>query len=299
MSSGPSVARVQRAFGDPELEALGAGADRRQRIVDLVHHARGERADGRQLLGLRKARFGLAPLGDVFADRDDVRDFTSFDVHRNLRDAIGARLAERLRLDRELLHLPVSNTSSNSLRSSSAGCRCKISKIVRPIASSRDTPCSPVSRFAIPRLNAIGAVDHVQTDGKRIDDLFGEASLLVDLARSRRRPPTRGGARTRRREAPARAGRRPRRETPRPRRRAFGQAAPTRRRAPDGRRATARRRRRRGPGRRRGEGALRPRKRRCRRSRRPMRDAGRRHHEARGWRERRRARSRPRRGCRA
>ena len=81
---------------------------------------------------------------------------------------------------------PVANTLSNSLRSSSAGWRCKISKIVRPIASSRDTPCSAGFAFAIPRLNAIRAVDDVQADRQRVDDLLGEPALLVDLARSRR-----------------------------------------------------------------------------------------------------------------
>jgi hypothetical protein len=38
----------------PILEALGARADRRKRIVDLVHDARGQRADRRELFRLRE-----------------------------------------------------------------------------------------------------------------------------------------------------------------------------------------------------------------------------------------------------
>ena len=37
--------------------------------------------------------------------------------------------------------------------------------------------------FAIPRLNAIRTVDHVETDGERIDDLLDEAALFYMKAR--------------------------------------------------------------------------------------------------------------------
>ena len=84
LSSRASSRRVDRALVEPELQRLGAGADRRERIVDLVHHAGGERADRRQLLRLREALLGLAPLGDVFADRDDVRDVLVVEAHRDL-----------------------------------------------------------------------------------------------------------------------------------------------------------------------------------------------------------------------
>ena len=91
-----------------------------------------------------------------------------------------------VRLDRELLHLPVSNTLSNSLRSS-------LGRLAM-----QDLEDRPADRFfarhalqpglalAIPRLNAVLAVDHVEADRQRIDDLLGEAALLVDLARARR-----------------------------------------------------------------------------------------------------------------
>ena len=38
--------------------------------------------------------------------------------------------------------------------------------------------------LAVPGLNAVFAVDHVETDGKRVDDLLGEATLLLDLLRA-------------------------------------------------------------------------------------------------------------------
>ena len=51
--------RDQRAFvASPSSKRLGARADRRQRIVDLVHDAGGERADRGELLGLREALLG-------------------------------------------------------------------------------------------------------------------------------------------------------------------------------------------------------------------------------------------------
>ena len=68
MSFSPSRSGV-RHLGQRVLEPFGAGGDGRERIVDLVHDARGERSDGRELLGLREAVLRLAPLGDVLADR--------------------------------------------------------------------------------------------------------------------------------------------------------------------------------------------------------------------------------------
>ena len=228
MSSGPSVGRFKRAFGDPELEALGAGADRRQRIVDLVHHARGERADRRELLGLRKARLGLSPLGDVFADRDDVRDLATLDVHRDLGDAIGARFAERLRLDRELLHLSRLEHVLELAAQQLGG------------LAMQDLENRPADRFLArhalqSRSRACDSTPECGTRGRsrtgrrqRIDDLLGEAALLVDLARARRDLRLEAmrvlGAAERGREQIGDGGR----ETPRPRRTACGRAARTR-----------------------------------------------------------------------
>src|SRR3712207_7373932 len=51
---------------------LFRSGDGGQRVVDLVHHARGELPDRRQLLGLRRPLQRRLPLGHVLADGDDV-----------------------------------------------------------------------------------------------------------------------------------------------------------------------------------------------------------------------------------
>src|SRR5947209_1270309 len=79
-------------------QRLAAGEDRRQGVVDLMHHAGRELAHRGELLRLRETLLGLAPLGDVLADGNDVRDDAAVLMHRNLGDAVMARLARRLRL---------------------------------------------------------------------------------------------------------------------------------------------------------------------------------------------------------
>ena len=168
-----------------ELEALGAGGDRRERIVDLVHDAGGERADRRELLGLREAVLRLAPLGDVLADGDDVRHRAVVEAHGDLRDAIGAQLAAT-RVDSiwKICRRPVANTSSNSraqhlrrLAVQDLEDRAADRLLARHALHAR-------LALAVPDRDAVLAVDHVQADRQRVDDALGDAALAVDLARA-------------------------------------------------------------------------------------------------------------------
>src|SRR5262249_55560964 len=85
---GQAPRKYQRPFSTPELEALSAGTDRRERIVDFVHHTGSKRSDRRELLRLRESVFCLPPFGDILTDRDYVGHVLTADAHRDLRDAI-------------------------------------------------------------------------------------------------------------------------------------------------------------------------------------------------------------------
>src|SRR5262249_471626 len=131
------------------------------------------------------AHLRLAPLGDVFADGDDVRHLVALHLHRNLRDAIHTRLAEGRGLDRELLHL---SRLEHALELAAQKLRGLPVKNLEDRSADRFFARHAVDArlaLAVPRLDAIRAIDHVEADRKRIDDLLGEASLLVDLPRSR------------------------------------------------------------------------------------------------------------------
>src|SRR5438094_6387324 len=71
------VARGGRELLAAQRQRLAAGEDRSERVVDLVHDTSSELAHRRQLLGLGQALLRLAPLGDVFADGDHMRDVRS------------------------------------------------------------------------------------------------------------------------------------------------------------------------------------------------------------------------------
>jgi hypothetical protein len=77
---------------------------------------------------------------------------------------------------------PDSKASSNSCFSSGAGCRCSTSKIVRPMASVRETPCSPVSRLWFQAWIRYSPVDHVEPDRQGVHDALDELPLVGNLA---------------------------------------------------------------------------------------------------------------------
>ena len=96
--------RLLRAqLGDAAVHCRHAGADGRQRIVDLVHDAGRELADGGELLALHDLHLDGAPLGHVLTDGDDVGDALAVESHRDLRGAEVAHLAALRHLDLDLL----------------------------------------------------------------------------------------------------------------------------------------------------------------------------------------------------
>ena len=91
-----------------------------------------------------------------------------------------------VRLDRELLHLP---GLEHALELAAQQLRRLAMQDLEDRAADRlfaRHALHPGLALAIPRLNAILAVDHVEADRQRVDDLLGESPLLVDLARPRR-----------------------------------------------------------------------------------------------------------------
>ena len=75
---------------EPRLDRRDAPADRRQRIVDLVHDAGGELPHRGELFGLVHRPLNGARFGHVLADRDHVRYGRPVQPHRQPRGAIGA-----------------------------------------------------------------------------------------------------------------------------------------------------------------------------------------------------------------
>src|SRR5205823_3851148 len=171
-------------FFDGQCQRLGAGTDGGEWIVDLVHDARGERADRGELFRLSKALLRLAPLGHVFTDRNHVRHVGVVQVHWNLRDAVGPYFAGRAGFDLELLH---SSSREDVLELTAQHLSGLAMQDLEDRAAdrllARDTLHTRLA-FAIPRLNTVVAIDDVQTNGKRIDDLRREAALLLDLHRA-------------------------------------------------------------------------------------------------------------------
>ena len=173
-------------LADGEGQRFGASTDRREWIVDLVHNAGGERTDRGEFLRLSKALLRLAPFGDVLTDGNDMRHVGVVEVHWDLRDAIRPQLARCTRLDLELLNPPGREHVLKLAAEHLGG------------LSMQDLEDRATNRFlarhalearlalAVPGLNAIRAVDHIQAHRQRVDDLFGESALLVDFARAGR-----------------------------------------------------------------------------------------------------------------
>jgi hypothetical protein len=164
--------------------SLGARRDGRERIVDLVHHAGRQRADGRELLGLRKAILGGAPFGDVFTDGDHVRDRTVVEAHGDFRDAVGAQVARAHRFHLEdlqaarrehFIEFPSQHTGGLTMED----LEDRAADRLLP----RDTLHAGLA-LVIPHRDAVVAIDHVEPHGERIDDALRNAALAVDLSRA-------------------------------------------------------------------------------------------------------------------
>ena len=149
-----------------------------------MHDSGGESADCGDLLRLGKTFLRLTPFRDVFTDRDDMRHLGVVEAHRNLRYAIRAELTRSTRLDLKLLH-PASSQDVLELAAEHVG-RLSVQDLEDRAANrllARHALHTGFA-FAVPRLNPILPIDHIQPDGQRIDDLGGESALLLDLHRT-------------------------------------------------------------------------------------------------------------------
>src|SRR2546423_14916941 len=99
-------ARPGSALGGARLKSFGARGDGRERVVDLMHHARGQAPDRRETFGSRDGAVRLDARRDVFADGDDVRDLLAVNLHRDFADEpVARRAVGRLRLPLDVLDL--------------------------------------------------------------------------------------------------------------------------------------------------------------------------------------------------
>src|SRR5206468_574212 len=169
-----------------ERQRLGAGQDRRLRVVDLVHDTRRELPHGGELLRFREALLRLAPLGDVFTDGDDVRNVVPVLPHRDLGDAVVTRFAARLRLHFHLLELAgVEHAIELALQEIAWLAVEHVEDLATHGVLARHA-LGPGLALAVPRADAIAPVDHVQPDRERVDDLGGKAPLRLHLVRAQR-----------------------------------------------------------------------------------------------------------------
>ena len=151
-----------------------------------MHHASRQLPDRGELLALREALQRLAPRRHVLADRDDVRDVLIVQPHRNLRDAIVTGFAGGLRIGLHLLDLARREHAIVLELQQFAWLAIEhVEDLATEGFLARDTLRARLA-LAIPGADAIGAVDHVQTNGQRVDDPCREVALELELACSQR-----------------------------------------------------------------------------------------------------------------
>ena len=172
-----ATSRRRREILETQGQCLTASTDRRQRIVDLMHDPRRELADGRQFLRLRNLLLNAAPFSNVFAYRYYVGDLVFVEPHRDLADAVVPELAERRAFDLHLLHLAGRKDAVEFFLE-------KIPRLathyLKDFTAENVVPGNTSDSYfalAVPRLDTVVPVDHIEAHRKRIDDLRGEKTL--------------------------------------------------------------------------------------------------------------------------
>jgi hypothetical protein len=146
-----------------------------------VHDAGRELADGGQLLALHDLSLDPAGLGDVLADGDDMTDLVPLQPHGDLAQPEGAELAAEGDVELVLHDLtgvehPV-ELGLQLLRRLAGEYfeHPTADDFVPPEARSADLA------LAVPDLDAVVAIDHVEADRQAVDDQTDEPALLSDL----------------------------------------------------------------------------------------------------------------------
>ncbi len=165
------------------LNGRDAGADRGERIVDLVHDPRRELAHRRELLRLHDPPLHRPRIGDVLADGDHVGYGIAAQPHRDLAEPEVADLVAQHDLLFALLDLsgpedPIELVAELVGRLPG--------EHLEDRAADHGVPPQPLGArlpLAVPDLNAVLAVHDVEPDRQTVDDETGEAAVLLDLAR--------------------------------------------------------------------------------------------------------------------
>ena len=171
-----------RCVVQPPGDGRDAGADGGQRVVDLVHDAGGQLADGGQLLALHDLTLNSARVGHVLADGDDVTDLVALQPHRNLGQPEGAHLAAQGHVQLGLLDLSGLKDAVElrpELLGRLPGEHLEDLSAHHLVATQ---PRCPDLALAVPDLDPVLPVHDVEPEGQAVDDEPGEPPLLVDLA---------------------------------------------------------------------------------------------------------------------
>src|SRR6185369_8550727 len=162
------------------LKRLGAGGDRCKRVIDLVNYTRRQTSHGRQLLSSSNGVDRLNTHGNILANRDNVCYFTRYRVfHRNFaynpmtrRTVVGDRLLFNA------FQLAGFKNPLKFLPQSSFGKFCEHGEYIP--ADSRVARYALHTNFAvaIPRHDAIIAVDHVKRYRQRVENCLRKLSIF-------------------------------------------------------------------------------------------------------------------------
>src|SRR5213596_1672813 len=144
----------------------------------------GQLANGGELLTLRQALLSLTPGGDILAHRDDMRNFLAIHPHRNLRDAVMARLAGRLGIHLDRLDLAGREHPVELELEQLARLSVQNFEHLPPQRVLARHALRPRLALAVPGPDAIAPIDDVQAYRKGVDDAGGEVALGFQLPRA-------------------------------------------------------------------------------------------------------------------
>src|SRR5581483_5729300 len=172
---------VDSGFGDvfdARRQGFSASGNRRQRVVDLVNDAGGESANRGQLFSVDDGLVHLFLFGDVFADRDNVRNFGVVNAHRHFRNLPDLALALKPRFLLEAGNSAGAKDLGELIFENAARlARQDAEDVFAEHLIARDAAVAKLA-VAVPGDNAHIAVNDVERDRQRIDDLFRKALLL-------------------------------------------------------------------------------------------------------------------------
>ncbi len=150
-----------------------------------MHDARGELPDGRELLALQDLAVDPVPLRHVLADGDDVGDLVPVEPHRNLAQPEEPCFPAEPYLLLRLLDLA-------GLEHAIEFGPELLGRLPREHVEHRPAhdivaaqPLGARLPFAVPALDPVVAIHHIEAERQAVYDQAGEPPVLLDLARLR------------------------------------------------------------------------------------------------------------------